>query len=99
MGRVVEKLMTEKILEEVYYFKNLGVSTQKIMNDKAIFNISRTKLEQLLMIYGIFVRTKNESYRASLFPEWLNDIEPVQLKPTNWHYKGKFPSGEWIKIG
>ena len=89
------KLLTQAVLEDIYYQRKLGVPLTKIVAAKQ-YGLSRPALAVLLKAYE---NQQSTTVRNSLFPEWLdNAISTAQEEPNNYTYLGKFPNGEWYEV-
>lgn len=99
------KLIPLQQLDELYHKQAIGVPIARLIRDNDM-NISIPHLSKLLHYYGLcMANTGMESAVTiynSLNAPWLDSTilaDRVQEEPEGYKYIGRFPYGEWEKVG
>lgn len=106
-----KKLIMQPQLQELSKLRGLGVPIKKLLKDHDLDMTSPTLVKLLDDYdemrefakdcpspgYPFEADTPQAKIHASLFPEWLNIIDGIQVQPKEWIYRGKWPKGNWIK--
>lgn len=94
-------LIKEPYLKELTDLHSAGVPVATLVN-KYSLDITPPTLSKLIKTMRNYLECNNERGRvvmeASLFPEWLKNMEdgPLGKQPTTHKYIGPFPIGKWI---
>lgn len=94
-------LMNKNLLVDCYQLYSTGVPISKILKSINV-GITQPTLTKMLKHYKAYASedilpVAKQLIAASLFPEWLNDKDAVQVQPPEWYYSGTFPLGHWNK--
>lgn len=86
-----KRLLGLALLEEGNKLLDMGVPMTKVH--------SQLKLEGVWSYQStseVFGADRQELHSVTR-PEWLQQEPALQETPTDWHFEGTFPYGEWIK--
>ena len=102
MRKNTRKLIGQKTLASLAYWRHKGVPLAKQIRDNAL-DISGPHLTKLLDYFDLIGDATTIQINAqqtisdSLFPPWIEGFT-IRQQPNNWSYIGKFPFGKWKSI-